>query len=66
VRLFKVGNHSVSDRLLTQEILETLRADRGQWGQQRVKLEKLQKMRQWLQRLGLAERQLYSETTDSD
>jgi len=62
----KVGNHSVGDRLLTQEILETLRADRGQWGQQRDKLEKMQKMRQAIQRLGLSERRLDAEASDSD
>lgn len=43
-----------------------LRADRGQWSQQRAKLEKMQKMRQLLQRLGLAERQLNPEASDSD
>ena len=56
----------MSDRIVTQEMQETFRADSWQWGHQRAKLEKIQKMRQAIERLCLAERHSTTEAGEPD
>ena len=51
---FTLGSNSMSDSNAKREMLETLRSDWGRLRHQRAKLEKIQKMRQSLERLGLA------------
>jgi hypothetical protein len=57
---------AMSDRILTQEIVETYRAGLGRMDQQRTKLEKIQRMRQTIEKLSLTERHSQVEAHDSD
>jgi len=54
----------MSDRVLTVERVKALRAGMGRLSQQRAKLEKIQRMRQALQELGIAARQRPAEACD--
>jgi len=56
----------MDDRMLTEEMVEALRAGLGRMGAQRAKLEKVQRLRQTLERLSLAERWLQADGCDSD
>jgi len=55
----------MSDSIVKREMLEAFRADWGRLRHQRAKLEKLQKMRQTLERLGLAGKHLELEECDA-
>lgn len=56
----------MSDRAMTEEMPETFRADFWQWSRQPAKLEKIQKLRQAIQRLHLPERQSKPEAPEPD
>jgi hypothetical protein len=54
----------MSDRILTDEMVQALRAGMGRLDEQRVKLEKIQRMRQALEKLDVAGRHRPRETCD--
>jgi hypothetical protein len=54
----------MSDSIVKREMLEAFRSDWGRLRHQRAKLEKMQKMRQTLERLGLTGK--YPELEECD
>lgn len=54
----------MSDRAINEQTVKALRAGMGRKDQQRVKLEKVQKMRQALEELSLAGRRRPAEASD--
>jgi hypothetical protein len=55
----------MGDKALTEEMVAALRAGMGRLDQQRAKLEKIQRMRQALDELGLAGRQSVAEAGEA-
>ena len=54
----------MSDRVLTEEMVKALRAGMGRLDEQRAKLEKIQRLRQALEKLGMAGRHRPVEACD--
>jgi hypothetical protein len=54
----------MSDRILTEEMVKAFRAGMGRLDEQRAKLEKIQRMRQALEKLDMAGRQRPAEACD--
>ena len=65
LRLAALGCDLMSAGVMTREMLEAFRADFGRLSGQRAKLEKMQRMRQWLQKRSFAGKRLRAEASDS-
>lgn len=56
----------MDDKMLTEEMVEAFRAGLGRVDTERAKLEKVQRLRQRLERLGWTERWLPTDGCDTD
>jgi len=56
----------MDDKMLTEEMVQAFRAGLGRVDAQRAKLEKVQRLRQRLEQLGLTERWLPTDGCDTD
>jgi hypothetical protein len=66
LNLDTLGNEVVSNKIMDQEMLETFREGLGRLGHQRAKLEKIQRMRQAIEKRNLAWKHFKTATSDLD